>query len=629
MEFMDLKADIDIIDKYEITYNDNYYGEDDILRICDIVNKVLDISKKKEFNINLALAIYDSGVKHLDISGSAEFYIYDNGKFDLDLSVEIDQYEKEMTKYHFIDLLLITKEHQAVLNNENPYENNNYVDMVYITYGTIPNSDSKIKLYLPLNKLLSMVSTLSNLLGLDLSFLNSYSDFNFNNIDTNQIKNLFGSSLDKNIDLNNIINNLNVSEGLLDINLNLDSIIPQGGNSTFITLNVNENNDRIAEINLNHLYLKYNSVADNSRLDIDYIKLINDEVTINMPNTNGYYDISDINKLVDGLITTATYKDFEIDATITFSVLSLININVPVNVKIKVDEDGKPIIHVHMDFSSIDRLVVPADYLDIYYKDGYVYLYRKDKTYWLFVTLGGDEYNVKLSYQTFLDDIVYYLLDYGMGLSDLILNAINKDNSNESHRTDAGKVLNSYSVSGNEYSLNLSLYEILGNKNLGDIKLTLGLDNVITNNETGETNLALAYIKNLSVKLVSVIDIKANSINLSNIKNNMFTDVDLTALNNYIDNYGGNTDTFYKNGSSNGSVSHKITFVLGLGQSDVIIEGKSGTKLNYPNVSTVSYNEENYEFIGWYLDKNLSENATLNVIEDDNIKIYAGYRKID
>ena len=133
----------------------------------------------------------------------------------------------------------------------------------------------------------------------------------------------------------------------------------------------------------------------------------------------------------------------------------------------------------------------------------------------------------------------------------------------------------------------------------------------------------------LSVKLVSVIDIKANTINLSNIKNNMFTEVDLTALNNYIDNYGGNTDTFYKNGSNNGSVSHKITFVLGLGQSDVIIEGKSGTKLNYPNVSTVSYNEENYEFIGWYLDKNLSENATLNVIEDDNIKIYAGYRKID
>ena len=634
MSFMDIDIYVKSIDKYQLDYKDSYIESDEILKIVDMANKVLDIAKNKSFNINLDLSVFDTDVKHLDISGNLKFKIYDNGKFDFEASVTIVQYEKDNTKYHYLDLILVSKEYFATVNGLDPYENNTYSDMVYITYGTIPNSNSKIKIYLPLNNLFDIVSTLGNVLDVDLSFLDKYlesfDDFNFNNIDTNQIKNLLSDSTrEKNITLNNLINYINVDSDELSIGLDISNILPQeDGNIVDLVLDLNEHDNVMAKLSLMNLYTTYNSYADNTMINVNNITLVSDDVNISAPNTSGYYNVKDLNKLVKGLIVTTSFKNFEISGSAKMAIGSLDLITLPFDIKVTVDEDGKPTIYAHLDLdSTLAAIAFDSVETNIYYKDEYVYIYRKDRKK-LTNLFSNPVSQVKIKANTFLDDIVYYLLEYGMGATSIVMNSVNSTDSNKNHVIDAGKVLTNYSVSGNEYTLGLSLNELTGNSSLGNLALTLGLTDFITDSETGETAKALTTIKNLSVDLLGFINIKIDSMKLANIVDGKENTVSMNELDSYISGYSYDVDTFIYKGKKDGSVSHKITFIPGFGYSETVIEGVSGTNITYPTYDIVSYNNVSYKFIGWYKDKELTEEFTDTKILNDNIDVYAKYEKI-
>ena len=622
-DLVDLSIEVKKIDKYDITYSDNYILSNDILKLVGIAKTVMDIAKKKEFNISLDLSVYDSGLKHLGINGSLKFKIYDNGKFDMEASGIITQYENSDTKYHILDLRLISHEYFENIGVDSE-------DMVYITYGTILNSDSQIKIYLPLSKLLGMAGTISEVLGVDFSFLDGYSSFNFKDIDTTQVKNLISSNIEnKNIILDNIIKSLVISDNKLSVDLDISDILPQDdGSNVSLVLDTNKENNSIARVSLNNLYTVYRSVSDNTMLDIDLISLIDEEVNIEKPNLSGYYDLSSIDNLVNGLLTTATFKDFEISGSAKMKMnilgLNLDVITLPFEVKVKVDEDGKPTIYAHLDLdSTLAGIVFDAKYTDIYFKDDYVYIYRKDRNTLIFFE--GSEYRLKVKKQTFLDNIVDYLLVFGMGAKSIVTDNIGDSSDSNSHVIDASKVLNSYSATESEYALSLSLYELTGNSMLGDVSLKLGLNNV---NINGENVLALTEIKNLDVSLLGFIDLNIASISLKNINDGIVGNVDLSNLESFISNYSYPLDEMYEDNTKKETISHTVTFVLGLGKDNIEKTGKYGDQLTYPSVDVISYNGNDYKFVGWYKDKELTEEFDLDTIPDDNMKAYAKYVRL-
>ena len=59
MDILNCEIKIKEINNYDLVYSDDYLGYDDILNLCNMVSKILNISKNKEFNLNLDFSVYD------------------------------------------------------------------------------------------------------------------------------------------------------------------------------------------------------------------------------------------------------------------------------------------------------------------------------------------------------------------------------------------------------------------------------------------------------------------------------------------------------------------------------------------------------------------------------------------
>ena len=635
MDILDCTVSLDEVSYYELEFNDNYLEYDDILNLCDIVKVIIDLTKKKNFNISLDFSVYDDGYKHLDVSGQVKFVIYENGRFDLELDGTIIEYNDNgsVKMTHMVNGVLISKEGFEARGI------NKTEDYLYLTYGTNPsNKSSKIKLYTKLDSVLSIVSTISQLMGLDLSFLDGYSTFSFNDVDTSQVTNLFGSITNA-INLDHIINSFTLTEKKLEATININDILSQPeGSLISLMLDVNKTDSKIANLSVMNIFT-VNDATKQTEFDINDVTLLNSEAAIAVPTVDSsWYDISGLDNLVDALLVTASNKEFAISGTVRMTALSLLDIDVPVDARVHVDDEGKPIIYAHLDLSEVSNGIVgiinsignlvKAKHVYIYYEDNYVYIYSKRSS---------DYYQIKVSYEEFLSDIVYYLLDFGMGLGDSILSQIEQAESS-GDSVDAGKVLNKYYSSNNDtkFYFALDLGELLGNPNLGVITAQLGLKEVVVSEEDDEIKKAYALtdVDSFNIDLVNVIELTLkNGLSLSNVTkdsdgNYRFTSVDLSVLHSYIDSYTYDVDMIYKNGKESGRRNHNVTFyTAGYGIANTMVSGPAGSSFQYPSYDHIEYNDEIYVLEGWYTNKGLTVKSNITTIQDSNITLYAKFVK--
>jgi hypothetical protein len=293
-------------------------------------------------------------------------------------------------------------------------------------------------------------------------------------------------------------------------------------------------------------------------LDLDFL---NDYMNQDL----SFVNIFNIDELVNGILTTASNKDYAISGTVTLGLPIVSDIDVNIEAKVRVLEDGSPLVYLHLDMSSLPLLAktigLKEKYVYFYYMDGYVYIYRKESS---------TTYKLKVSYQEFFDDIMYYLMDFPLGMPEIILNAINSStNENEDYVIDAGTVINSYSYNNHKFKFSLDMEALTGNSNLGDKSLSLVLKNMaISTNSDGtiNTSYALTEIANFEFKLVSVITLGSSSIALTNTYNEdsytWFISINMDDVVSFIEGYSYGTDMIYKNDTYIGKRSHTITFVL-------------------------------------------------------------------
>ena len=130
-----------------------------------------------------------------------------------------------------------------------------------------------------------------------------------------------------------------------------------------------------------------------------------------------------------------------------------------------------------------------------------------------------------------MNDILYYLLQYGFGFNETIMNAIN-DSITTDHTVDFTNVITNFNTTENNdlYSIGINLAEVTGNDMLESFKL-----DIYPTNKYEKTYLEkLAF--NVHMPLLGetiTIDISTSDLTLVNIGDY----IDLSYLYNFINNY--------------------------------------------------------------------------------------------
>ena len=618
---LDIDGSVEKIDFYSITLPESYLDNEDILSLAKMVRRILNLIENKAFNVHFDLDTIDSGSKHLNILGDLSIFldIPLGEKLSLDyislcLNLAITEYDPNggIKVVHRLDLKFVN-------------------DMIYIIYGNNEsNLASKIKFNLDKNSLLSTLASITSVLGIHLDFLNDYLDSSLENVDFHQLTDLFKMD-SRTIDVSKILKALDIDLDSIHLALSSNVLNENIPESNLIDLDLVSNDTTPLSLSIHGLYTDYVSSQEYTRIDVNEVMVSLDPAHVLAPSSlDGYYDISDLDELVNGLLVTGSNKDYEIKSTVTLGLPIIKDINVPIDARIRVLEDGDPLIYLHINLTEITTaaqlLGLTKKNVYFYYQDGYVYIYRLDND--------GTSYKLKITKEELFDDIIYYLLDFSLGMPNIILNAINSSSTDPDYVIDAGTVINSYSYSNHRFNISLDMESLTGNSNLGDLSLGLLLKNIaVSKNEDSSVNTAYALteIVDFNFDLVSVINLSTSSLKLTNLEDmdgyTWFKNIEMEDVVSFISSYSYGTDLIYKNDSYYGKRSHLITFVLNHGENQYFT-GQYGTTIEFPKLEVVEDSSKYYLFKGWYKDKYLHEPFLGTTVLDSNMKLYAKWEEV-
>ena len=129
----------------------------------------------------------------------------------------------------------------------------------------------------------------------------------------------------------------------------LNENIPE---SNLIDLDLVSNDTTPLSLSIHGLYTDYVSSQEYTRIDVNEVMVSLDPAHVLAPSSlDGYYDISDLDELVNGLLVTGSNKDYEIKSTVTLGLPIIKDINVPIDARIRVLEDGDPLIYLHINLT--------------------------------------------------------------------------------------------------------------------------------------------------------------------------------------------------------------------------------------------------------------------------------------
>ena len=349
-----------------------------------------------------------------------------------------------------------------------------------------------------------------------------------------------------------------------------------------------------------------------------------------------YIDISGANELIKAVINTAELNYFEIQGTIKLdmiiTILGLdvdIDWDIPINVKIRLDDNRKPEILISL--GSIPAMLgvnndVPYVYGDtessdsrmwyIYYKDSYVYMLREDKLDWYRITSWGSriyQKKLKTHVESLFSDFFYYL-QWGIGFTDDIMGAIKDALAlSDNHDPDLGKIINSFTCSdSSNFIVDVNLQEISNNPQVKNMVINLGVVNNQTTNNKNYVGKAELYLYMPIEPGTFEINLTSTDLTLVNIGKPF----DFTNFENFVYNYSGNEGVEYDRTWDIGKAetswvvaterTYTITFEEQGGQTVSDISGKAGQAITLPTLSNkVEVDSDagkryTYSFGGWY-----------------------------
>lgn len=502
--------------------------------------------------------------------------------------------------------------------------------------------------------------------GIDTSFIPSFAGATDGiDLDMDSISG-FATKLLPNLDMSNplslvkLIKSISTNNGTLEIVIN-GSMISTNERAENMTIQIVTNGNKLTGLKLINFYTGVSN-EEHFNLDIRFEEFAG----VTTPNTSmNYVDISGSNEIIKAALNMVTYRDFELAGNLNIDmsipVLSNLHIEIPLNVKAKI-VDGKPEVFIAIEkipvvhplvynlnndtnwgYNKVNTLNVATmkssgetRCLYIHYKDGEVYFYRTEKN------TSGETYEKKLKapMETVMSDILYYV-QWGTGFNDTIINAIRESMAKE-HTIDLGNIIRSFTSTNDGCQIVLNMTEISGDKNMGDMTLSLGLIDH-TSTIDGQTS---------TKKVIGLVGFKMNMPFTDSIQLDMQTPqdnplklvnfgkpVDFTNFYQFVNNYeyADNIEMEAYGGNWEKASEREFTvkFVTNSPNTEADIVGVQGTTFAlpyYPNYQASTATEYDlYEFAGWYTTSNFTPGTeyTEGVISRGNLTLYAKWNSLE
>ena len=405
-------------------------------------------------------------------------------------------------------------------------------------------------------------------------------------------------------------------------------------NAQDIIISFTSTEDSLTGIKIDNIYNSNRSRQLSAKLDIqDWTGYQG------VDKSKNYVDISRASDLIKALVNMVTTKDFHIAGTFNVNgklagidlagaVKALGKNNViPFDIRVKI-VDKKPEIAIVL--GEIPAVVevnndVPYEFGDtesgdnrflyIYYKDEAIYIYRSETVDIMFGA-GKRSYEkaTKISLDRLLEDPMYYV-QYSIGFTDTIINAMKESMSLASNRTtpmDYSNILKPIEiVDANSFKVSINMAEIANNPQLGIMSILF---------RTGTDRNNKNYVSHLEFGFD--LPLKGDTVNLQlDSKNIDLVDyldpVDMSALYEYVNSYTHAYDEEWEASKGKWTKAsekiYTIKFNSNGGNSVSDITGSYKTPISLPTLPNIVNDNGIYKstktFGGWYTSENFDENT--------------------
>ena len=539
---------------------------------------------------------------NFDVTTVTETYYYNDG-------VRVATPSKSVTREHTIEIT--------------------YIDnVVYIKYNKMLakiNGDSIKQIVLSICQIMGVEGVNEDLINNIMALINSTkSDSESASILDKISPNLIRSFTLSDTQLNGVFDLSSLGLGIDSLNnLNLNLTYNERGMDTLVVRNLKIGTNIVDSVNIG----------------------LSEFTPISGAPQGDYIDLSNIGAMLTAVQNTLEFSDFEINGNIKLKI-SVIGINldwnIPLNAKIKLVNGGFeasvklgaiPVVagvndDAPYEFGNTVSGGSPAKdrILNMYIKDSMVYMHRTEKVPVFMSSDKTYEKKVKVHLDTFMDNALDYILKYGFGFSDKIMNeiykAITKDRVNP---IDYSNLLKGFSSNDDVNMLTLNLKELVENDKLDT--MSLGLRNVDYNGKP----IVGGIILDVYMPVAGAVDITIKSNELSHI--NVGQVLDMSAVDNYANNYtyreGAKWDAYNGAWQQSSQEKYTLTFETGSSQSIASMSGVVGDSCILPTPSSFVVDDgethKEYTFAGWYASKDYDESTIYdrNVYPRKNTTLYA------
>lgn len=578
----------------------------DITTILDYVGLLLDYVSTKQMQFGIAASYGDINVEgkiQLDLTSqllmSASLNSNDIDNFDISANIE-----DGMLYFDYSGLCL-------------KIDNNNFKELLVIVL---------------------------EVLGIDANSIPFLEDIDLD-LDFSQIETDIASleiSIDDIVNILKMVKKIDVTGDSLDIILDGKAIY-NNENASDLTISLIKENGAIKSLTLSNIYL---DETLETKIDATLtFETLSDFAYVDQ--TKNYIDISGSNELIKALINMTTDTDFHVQGS--FDILgSLAGIDISWNVPfdIKINVVGKGDIELYGVVGEIPTMIgvnndVPYEfgdtesgsdrYLYIYYKDGYIYLYRSEKVDIMFgASYRTYEKSTKISIDTFLADPMYYI-QYCFGFTDTIMNAIIESMNNpRTEPMDFGNIIKSFTVQDNKnFTIDLNMHELTNNPDLDSLIVSLGIEQTAEGkNYVGKLQLSL-YMPLADIFTLTLSTSDAQIVDYG-------TEVDMSPLYDFINNYQYASETEWEASNGNWQMSGEILYQINFETNcDETLESQSyhyKDSLALPTLSDYVVDDglthKSYHFAGWFEDETFLTQFTSDTMPRKDMTLYAKWEVV-
>ena len=578
----------------------------DITTILDYVGLLLDYVSTKQMQFGIAASYSDINVEgkiQLDLTSqllmSASLNSNDIDNFDISANIE-----DGMLYFDYSGLCL-------------KIDNNNFKELLVIVL---------------------------EVLGIDANSIPFLDDVDLD-LDFSQIETDIASleiSIDDIVNILKMVKKIGVTGDSLDIILDGKAIY-NNENASDLTISLIKENGAIKSLTLSNIYL---DETLETKIDATLtFETLSDFAYVDQ--TKNYIDISGSNELIKALINMTTDTDFHVQGS--FDILgSLAGIDISWNVPfdIKINVVGKGDIELYGVVGEIPTMIgvnndVPYEfgdtesgsdrYLYIYYKDGYIYLYRSEKVDIMFgASYRTYEKSTKISIDTFLADPMYYI-QYCFGFTDTIMNAIIESMNNpRTEPMDFGNIIKSFTVQDNKnFTIDLNMHELTNNPDLDSLIVSLGIEQTAEGkNYVGKLQLSL-YMPLADIFTLTLSTSDAQIVDYG-------TEVDMSPLYDFINNYQYASETEWEASNGNWQMSGEILYQINFETNcDETLESQSyhyKDSLALPTLSDYVVDDglthKSYHFAGWFEDETFLTQFTSDTMPRKDMTLYAKWEVV-